>query len=186
MGLIFFILGIVHTLRELVRAKDYTIRKIFLEYLVEDCPDDSELSDFWKSQMKNWDILPDVYAIEVKNKPFLPLADCVKKPLLKIVYVFNNREYIYTTSDMSYEWPPKKVSSMSFVLPYKNAVLMDSDSVPVRNITKELNQYAGPRFDFHGAPVPLTDMIDKPFTKLRVTNIMNQQSVINLGGQVKL
>ena len=82
---------------------------------------------------------------------------------------------------MEYEWPPKKVTNMSFVLPYKNAVLLDNLDVPVKNITKQVNQYAGPRYDFHGAPVPLTDMIDKPFTKLRITNIMNQQLTLNLG-----
>jgi hypothetical protein len=179
MGLIFFILGIVHSVRGLIRTKDYTVRKIFLEYLVEESGDVE--SDFWASQKKLWETLPDVYSVDVKGKLFLPLPECVKKPVLKIVYVFNNREYIYTTSDLQYEWPPKKVTSMSFVLPYKNAVLMNSESVPVKNITKELNQYAGPRYDFHGAPVPLTDMIDKPFTQIRVTNIMNQQSVIDLG-----
>jgi hypothetical protein len=71
---------------------------------------------------------------------------------------------------------------MSFVLPYKNAVLVNDSNVPVKNITHQINQYAGPRYDFHGAPVPLTGMIDKPFTKLRITNIMNQQLTLDLCG----
>jgi hypothetical protein len=82
---------------------------------------------------------------------------------------------------MNYSWPPKK-STMRFAIPYKQAVLVDDDGAPVKNITTEFNQYAGPRSDFHGSPDSVSDVIYKPFTKIRITNIMNQQSTINLGG----
>jgi len=179
MGLIMLVVGVVHLIREWTKPKDYTIRKVLLEYMVKDTDTDTD-TDFWKNQKKNWDTLPDVFTVDVHKKVFLPLPKSVENPILKIVYVFNNREYIYTTRDIEYSWPPKKVTNMSFVLPLKNAVLMNSEEEPVKNITSQINQYAGPRFDFHGAPVPLTDMIDKPFTKLRVTNIMNQQSTLDL------
>jgi hypothetical protein len=140
----------------------------------------SMTGEFWSTQQKNWNLLPDIFTVDVKDRAFLPLPACVQDPILKISYIFNSREYVYATGDVNYEWPPKKTTTMQFVLPYKQAVLLNSDDAPVKNITDQINQYAGPRFDFHGAPVPIISMIGKPFTKLRVTNIMNQQSVINL------
>jgi len=180
MGFIWLILGVIHAIREMTRPKDYSIKEIRLEYVVESVTY-AVFGKLWEEEEKKWTTLPDIFSVSVKDKTFLPLPNCVKSPILKIVYFFNNREYVYVTSSMDYEWPPKKVTSMSFVLPIKNAVLLNDDDAPVKNITKQLNEYAGPRCDYHGAPVPLTDMIDKPFSKLRVTNIMNQQSVVNLG-----
>ena len=180
MGFIWMILGVIHAIRELTRPKDYSIKDIRLEYVVESIGY-AVVGKLWEDEKKKWDTLPDIFSVSVKNKTFLPLPEFIKSPILKIVYFFNNREYVYVTSSMEYDWPPKKVTSMSFVLPIKNAVLLNADDAPVKNITKQFNEYAGPRCDYHGAPVPLTDMIDKPFSKLRVTNIMNQQSVLNLG-----
>lgn len=178
MSFVSTVLDYVNLFIELFRYKDYTIRRVNLEYVVTQ-QDDKVTGDFWSRQQKKWDMIPDVFNVDVKNENFLPLPACVEHPILKIVYIFNSREYIYTTNDMRYSWPPKK-TSMSFVIPYKHAVLLDSNDVPVRNITSQFNQIAGPRFDFHGAPVSVTEMLDRPFTKARVTNIMNQQSIINL------
>jgi hypothetical protein len=180
MGSLFLVLAIIHAVKEMFRTRDYTIRKVLLEYSVSD--GEASMNEFWKQQKINWVTLPDIFTVDVKNKTFLPLPSCIQKPLLKITYVFNSREYVYMTDDLQYTWPPKKVTTMSFVLPYKNVTLMNSEGVPVKNITREFNQIAGPRFDFHGAQVALIDMIEKPFTKIRLTNIMNQQSVISLCG----
>ena len=180
MGFIWLILEVIHAIREFTRPKDYSIKDIRLEYVIESATG-VVYGKLWEDEIKRWDTLPDMFSVSVKDKTFLPLPECIKSPILKIVYFFNNREYVYVTNSMEYEWPPKKVTSMNFVLPIKNAVLLNSDGVPVKNITKQINEYAGPRCDYHGAPVPLTDMIDKPFTDLRVTDIMNQQSIINLG-----
>jgi hypothetical protein len=182
MGFLFFLVGVIHILREMFRPKDYSIRKVILEYGVTDEDDLTVCGKFWETQKKSWEFLPDVYAVDVKGQDFIPLPKCLKNPLLKVVYFFNNKEYVYITNEMDYQWPPEKASSMRFVLPFKNAVLVDDADVPVKNITSELFKYAGPRFDFHGSPIPIADMIVKPFMKLRMTNILNQQSTINLGG----
>ena len=181
MSLLDWILGYVHYFVELFKVKDYTIRKVTLEYVVKE-EREEDLGPFWSCQQSEWTNLPDVFRVDVHHvENFLPLPSCVENPILKIVYIFNSREYVYVTRDMKYAWPPKK-SSMRFAVPYKHAVLLDDADTPVRNITSEFNQYAGPRSDFHGAPVPVGDMIDKPFTKVRITNIMNQQSTIDLRG----
>ena len=179
MSLLVWVLGYVHYILELFKIKDYTIRKVTLEYVVTE-ESEEEMSPFWSQQQSEWTNLPDIFRADVHHVPnFLPLPACVQNPILKIVYIFNSREYVYATHDMEYAWPPKK-STMRFAVPYKHAVLLDDNDTPVKNITSEFNQYAGPRSDFHGIPVPLNDMIDKPFTKVRLTNIMNQQSTINL------
>jgi len=183
MGFILLMLEVFHFFREWTRAKDYTIKGVSLFYRVNYFSVD--LSEFWAKEGKKWDVFPDVFAVDVKDKTFLPLPECVADPVLKILYVFNNKEYVYTTRDLDFKWPPEQITKMSFVLPIKNAVLLDEEDNPIKNITREFTQCAGPRYDYHGLPVPLTDMIEKPFSKIRVTNIMNQQSIINLGGQVK-
>ena len=180
MSLLLWVLGYVEYFLSLFKLKDYTIQKVTLEYVVkEDC--EEELSPFWSQQQPLWTDLPDIFKADVHLVDFLPLPSCVVNPILKIVYVFNNREYVYVTRDMTYSWPPKK-STMRFAVPYKQAVLLDDDDTPVKNITSEFSQYAGPRSDFHGTPVPIHDMVGKPATKLRLTNIMNQQSTVNLRG----
>ena len=180
MGFILLVLGVIHALRQLTRPKDYSIRRVYLEYTVSQVSID--VSEFWAREKKKWETLPDVYSVDIngKDRSYLPIPECIEDVVIKIVYMFNNKEYIYTTKDFDYSWPPKK-SHMSFVLPFKNAVLLGKDNKPVKNITRQLNQYAGPRYDYHGSDATLLDMIDKPFTKLRVTNIMNQESILNLG-----
>jgi hypothetical protein len=179
MSLLSQLLDFLYSFIQLFKYKDYTIRRVQLEYTVIK-NEGSMTGEFWSSQQKNWNLLPDIFTVDVKDHIFLPLPECVQDPILKISYIFNSREYMYATSDMKYSWPPKKTTTMQFVLPYKQAVLLNSDDVPVKNITEQFNQCAGPRFDFHGAPVPLSSMIGKPFTKIRVTNIMNQQSIVDL------
>ena len=180
MTLLLWVLGYVNYFFELFKVKDYTIQKVTLEYVVKK-ESEEELSPFWSHHQPLWTDLPDIFRADVHLVDFLPLPSCVENPILKIVYVFNSREYVYVTRDLKYTWPPKK-STMRFAVPYKHAVLLDDDDTPVKNITSEFSQYAGPKSDFHGTPVPLGDMIDKPFTKIRITNIMNQQSTINLSG----
>lgn len=181
MGFILCLLYIIHVFREFTRPKDYTIRKILLEYNINDS-NIKPTNKFWETQKSQvWHELPDIYIVDVKNKVYLPIPDGIENCILKIVYVFNNKEYIYATVGSEYKWPPVK-TNVNFVLPIKNAVLLNSNNRPVKNITAELNQFAGPRCDFHGIQVPLYEMIDKPFTKLRVTNIMNEQSVIDFSG----
>ena len=180
MSLLLWVLGYVEYFLSLFKLKDYTIRKVTLEYIVNDeCGE--KLSPFWSEQQPMWTDLPDIFKADVHLVDFLPLPSCVANPILKIVYVFNSREYVYVTRDMKYSWPPKK-STMRFAVPYKQAVLVDDDDTPIKNITAEFNQYAGPRSDFHGSSVSVSDMNYKPFTKIRVTNIMNQQSTIDLRG----
>jgi hypothetical protein len=179
MSLLKWALEYVHYFLNLFKIKDYTIQSLTLQYVVKE--DTGELNPFWSKQQSQWVCLPDIFTVNVDGADFLPLPACVQNPILKITYVFNSREYVYVTRDMEYSWPPKK-SAMRFAIPYKQAVLVDDSDTPVKNITHDVNQYAGPRSDFHGAPVPLIDMIDRPFTKLILTNIMNQQSVVHLCG----
>ena len=181
MSLLSYVLECVHYFINLFKIKDYTIQQVTLEYVVKDDTTPGDLNPFWSKQQSEWANLPDIFAVPVTDVEFLPLPGCVQNPILKIVYVFNSREYVYVTRDVEYAWPPKK-TAMRFALPYKHAVLVDDNDTPVKNITYELTRCAGPRSDFHGAPVPLSDMVDKPFTKLILTDIMNQQSVVHLCG----
>jgi hypothetical protein len=176
MNILLFIMSILYAIKEYIRVRDFTIRRVTLRYIVDTPEPGEDFGEFWKEQQKTWVEFPDVFTVDVTNRTFLPLPKCIQSPILKISYIFNRKEYIYRTTNVNYEWPPKKAKKMNFSIPMKNVVLLDENDVPIKNITKEIMKYAGPRLDFHGSS--LLDSIDKPFSKVRVTNIMNQQSTL--------
>jgi hypothetical protein len=177
MNILLFIMSILYAIKEYFRTKDFTIRKVSLKYIVDNPGYGENFNDFWKDQQKTWIECPDIFTVDVTGRTFLPLPSCIQSPVLKITYIFNRKEYTYTTTDVKYEWPPKKVKNMTFTVPFKNVVLLDENDVPIKNITKEVTKCAGSRFDFHGSG-SILDVIDKPYSKVRVTNIMNQQSTL--------
>ena len=172
-----FILSILYAIKEYFRVKDFTIRNVSLKYIVDNPGYSDNFNNFWKDQQKTWIEFPDIFTVNVTRRTFLPLPSCIKSPVLKITYIFNSKEYIYTTTDVEYVWPPKKIKNMTFKVPLKNVVLLDENDVPIRNITKEVLKCAGSRFDFHGSG-SVFDAIDKSYSKVRVTDIMNQQSTL--------
>lgn len=69
----------------------------------------------------------------------------------KVVYVFNNKEYVYITRDNQHVWPPKR-KGMTFCCPIKQVLLNTVD------ITEHVKKYAGPFNDFHHETVTFVDM----------------------------
>ena len=76
----------------------------------------------------------------------------------RVKYLYNSKQYFYITRSATHVFPPL-VPKMAFRLPIKEAFLLDSDNVPMYNITDEIKMYEGPHYDFHGETVSLRDMI---------------------------
>ena len=90
--------------------------------------------------------------------------------LFRIRYIFKNNEYLYLTRNPNHVFPPVK-KGMSFFLPVKEALILDSENVPIYDVTKHVKMYAGPYHDFHGENILLRD-IEIEYPKIRLTNIM--------------
>ena len=174
--LLFIFLSIAHAVREITRPKDHSIKKVVLEYNVGSIG--PVTGALWTKEQKKWVSAPDVYSVDVtKEKGWEMLPDCVFNATYLVYYFYNGREYLYCTKDKYYSWPPNK-TDMNFATPYKNVVLLDEDGIPMKNITDEFIKMAGPKCDFHGYYD--VDRIYKKFSAIRVTNILNQTSLINL------
>ena len=46
------VVGVVHLIREWTKPKDYTIRKVLLEYMVKEDTHEEDVTDFWKNQKR--------------------------------------------------------------------------------------------------------------------------------------
>ena len=91
----------------------------------------------------------------------------------RVKYLYNSRRYFYITRDANHVFPPL-VPKMTFRLPIKEAFLLDSDNVPMYNITNEIKMYEGPHCDFHGETISLYDMLggDDECPTVRLVNIL--------------
>ena len=96
--------------------------------------------------------------------------------LFQIEYLYNSKSYVYLTRNPTHVFPPLK-REMKFSLPVNEAFILDSDNVPMYNITQYIKMYEGPHFDFHGETILLKDAymlyadnIESP--RLRLTNIL--------------
>ena len=90
----------------------------------------------------------------------------------RVMYLYNSRKYLYTTRNAEHVFPPL-VPKMTFRLPIKEAFLLDSDDVPMYNITNEIKMYEGPHCDFHGETIPLCDMFGgDECPTIRLVNIL--------------
>ena len=77
--------------------------------------------------------------------------------LFQIEYLYNSKSYIYATRNPNHVFPPIK-GEMKFSLPVNEAFILDSDNVPIYNITKYIKMYEGPHLDFHNETIFIRDM----------------------------
>ena len=83
----------------------------------------------------------------------------VEKAIIRIKYWYNDKLYKYLTYDTKHEWPPKQGKDIVFNVPLVSAHLVDADDKPVKDILGKVKRYAGPRGDFHGEKVKISDML---------------------------
>ena len=171
--LIEYFLTIIQYFNDYFSYKNFVIVSKILDYTVED-PEKVETGNkFWEAQREKWVPSHSMYSVGVphgtnyKPVPF-GITDCH----MRIRYFYNNKVFVFVSDDLEYEWPPKKPSLMKFSMPIKNAVLLNDDDVPVKNITTEVKNFTNHFGKFHN-----------PYeyhSKIRLTDVLNRHSFIDL------
>jgi hypothetical protein len=166
------ILTFLNFLKSIIRFfqyKDFHIKTVKILYRLSDYPQITEVED-----------VTDEYKTYGPASIYLQASKNVIFFVFKITYFFNNKHYIYLTSNPEHPWPPKK-RGMTFCMPIKEAFLLDANDVPVYNVTSHIKNYAGPHGDFHGETIKLS-LIEgrREYPKIRMTNAMNQTVEYNI------
>jgi len=143
------------------KPKDFYVQKAYIEYTRNG---ELDTEDITKEYRKNG---PKDVMTEKSSE--------ITEFLFRVKYLYNSTSYMYVTRNPDHVFPPPK-PKLSFRLPIKEVFLLDSDDVPMYNITDDMRMYEGPYFDFHGETVSFCDMqIDEEgddCKKVRLVNIM--------------
>ena len=163
----------------LLRDRDFTIYKRYLEYKVDsDLEDNKDLNPFWKRESyymhKGWN-WADVTGINIGTLP-----SCVDDVILRIKYSFDGKIFTMVTKDLNYTWPPVKATQARFRMPIKSVEMVDADDKPILEVTKKFKKVEGPYGDFWGhLDVTVEDLFSfVEYEKLKITYITNISKLI--------
>jgi len=175
-----------------VTMPDYYIENVNMIYTVDPMTSYDIKDKLWKDESKYW--YPDtdeVYCdLTYKNYFNTTIPENVKKTILRTKYWYNGKLYKLITENMKFCLPEDIKNGFSFSIPLGEAWLVDHDDKPVRDITKKVKRYAGPKNDFHGEKVRIRDMLyytedtlRKDYPAIRLTNALGMsKSVSTLTG----
>jgi len=171
--LIEYILSIIQYFNDYFSYKNFVIVSKILDYTVED-PEKVETGNkFWEAQREKWIPVHSMYSVGIPDgAEYKPIPSGITDCRMNIRYYYNNKVYIYVSDGLDYDWPPKKPSLMKFTMPIKNAVLLNDEGVPVKNITSEVK-----RFINHFGKFQNPYMYH---AKIRLTDVLDRHSFINL------
>jgi hypothetical protein len=176
----------------MVTMPDYYIEHVNMIYTVDPMKSYDIKDKLWKDESKYWDQHTDeMYSdLTYKNYMTTTVPENVKKTILRMKYWYNGTVYKLITENMKFCLPDDLKSGFSFSIPLGEAWLVDHDDKPVRDITKKVKRYAGPKNDFHGEKVRIRDMLyytedtlRKDYPTIRLTNALGMsKSVSTLTG----
>ena len=178
--------------RDFFKISDYAVSKVYLEYYVDlDMKYEIDtFDDFWVHEKTHyWDEGESDFYIDVTNREFsgTEVPQNVTKTIFRVHYWYNNERYKYITYDPEFTWPPENnTTGVSFNLPITSATLVDEDDKPVRDVTRKVKRYAGPKGDFHGSDVKLSDLLfydedvlAEKYPKIQITNALGVKKVVS-------
>jgi hypothetical protein len=178
--------------RDFFKISDYAVSKVYLEYYVDlDMKHEIDtFDDFWVHEKTHyWDEGESDFYIDVTNREFsgTEVPQNVTKTIFRVHYWYNNERYKYITYDPEFTWPPENnTGGVSFNLPITSATLVDEDDKPVRDVTRKVKRYAGPKGDFHGSDVKLSDLLfydedvlAEKYPKIQITNALGLKKVVS-------
>ena len=155
------IIWIYDTYKNFVSIPNHRILHSSMEYFIDNKKSYVVEGDFWKREMEKWDGLFDEHYVESKDMMYrgYKTPENIKKTIIRIKYWYGDKLYKYLTYDTGHEWPPKQCEDMVFNIPLVSAHLVDADDKPVKDVLGKIKRYAGPRGDFHGEKVKISDML---------------------------
>jgi hypothetical protein len=157
--------------------KDYHVIRAGLEYLAP-----KKGNDFWRKEEMGWIDRPSECYTDVTKcfQTLSPTPDGVKDTYLNIDYTHNGKRYRYVTSNLETSWPPNDNEELTFRMATQSIMLLDTNKVPVRDVTHEIERCMGPRKNFHGEDVPVEKLMgwdDYEFVEHK--NILGQEKIIH-------
>lgn len=177
--------------RNFFKISDYAIIKVYLEYYVNLHMkyEIDTFDDFWlQEKIHYWDGGEDSFYTDVTNCDFsgTEVPQNVTKTIFRVHYWYNNERYKYITYDPDFAWPPENTTDVAFNLPIISAILVDEDDKPMRDVTRKVKRYAGPKGDFHGSDVKLSDLLfydedvlAEKYPKIQITNALGVKKVVS-------
>lgn len=167
--------------------KEYIIINTTIEYALDN-QKNYEIDDpFWEEESHSWDGHMDYYLTDVtkRNYHHTRVPENVKKAVVRIKYMYNNRIYKYMTTNLDHPWPPPSYG-FSFNIPYVSAWLLDTNDKPVLDILTKMKRYAGPRGNFHNEVVDVKDMLyydegtlQMEYPKIKMVNAIGQHKTVS-------
>tara|TARA_X000000368_G_scaffold219472_1_gene173152 strand:- start:1475 stop:2086 length:612 start_codon:yes stop_codon:yes gene_type:complete len=155
------IIWVYDRIKYVVSKPDYKIIDQSMEYTIDNNIIPEELSDFWEDEYDEWDGETETFYKNLNgidyNQSVVP--NNVTHIILRIKYWYNDKMYKYLVNDLDHKWPPENISGVIFNIPIVTAVLLDSDDKPVKDLLNKIKRYAGPRCNFHGQKVKISDML---------------------------
>jgi len=155
------IIWVYDRIKYVVSKPDYRIIDQSMEYTIDNNIIPEELSDFWEDEYDEWDGETETFYKNLNgidyNQSVVP--NNVTHIILRIKYWYNDKMYKYLVNDLDHKWPPENISGVIFNIPIVTAVLLDSDDKPVKDLLNKIKRYAGPRCNFHGQKVKISDML---------------------------
>jgi len=155
------IIWIYDTYKNFVSIPNHRVLHSSMEYFIDGRNPHLIEGEFWADEAKKWDGLFDEHYVETKGmtyRGYMPPTN-VNKTIIRIKYWYNDKLYKYLTYNTGHEWPPKETKEIVFSIPIVSAHLVDADDKPVKDVLRKIKRYAGPRGDFHGENVKISDML---------------------------
>lgn len=167
--------------------RNYDVSRIFLEYYIDPRRKYEICDKFWAGEEKYWEEECEFY-IDVTRSAFreTEIPQNISKTVCRVHYWYNDQMYKHCTYDLDFQWPPAPTAGVHFSIPITSAVLVDEDDKPVRDVTKKIKRYAGPRGDFHGESVRIADLLyydldtlKREYPKLQITNAFGAKTTVS-------
>ena len=184
------IIKIYDILKYFVSMPDYRISQHSMEYCLKDTNPPMDIHDeFWYRESKEWEdgvesYFVDLSDVDIKSKNNVPSN--VSKTINRVKYWYNDKLYKYITYDKKIVWPPKETSGMTFNMPLISAHLLDPDDKPMKDVLNKIKRYAGPRGNFHGQKVKISDMLyydietlKEFYPKIKLKNVLGLTKIVS-------
>jgi len=155
------IIWIYDTYKNFVSIPNHRVLHSSMEYFIDGRNPHLIEGEFWADEAKKWDGLFDEHYVETKDmtyRGYMPPTN-VNKTIIRIKYWYNDKLYKYLTYNTGHDWPPEETKDIVFSIPIVSAHLVDADDKPVKDVLRKIKRYAGPRGDFHGENVKISDML---------------------------
>jgi hypothetical protein len=176
------------TYKKFVSIPDHSVYSACIEYFTYNNKEYTQVDDVWSNEVEKWDGSFSEHYMDLTGIDYrkTTVPENVKKTIIRVKYWYNDKLYKYITYNMNHEWPPHNKNGIVFNIPLISAEILDQDDKPVKDILKKVKRYAGPRGDFHGERVKISDMLyydmetlKSEYPKIKLKNALGKVKILS-------